>query len=82
MPAIATREATSDLVAATAVSGPAMTGTTRSAADPTGESGVLSSASVSAPPARAWSCRDTRSGLPPDCEMVTQTARSSDSRAS
>ena len=43
-----------------------------------GESGVLHSATVSAPPRRAFSVAASRSGLLPDCEIaMNNTSRMS-----
>ncbi len=63
-------EAMYDLVAATLDSRPACSDTATSTSCMSGASGVLQSATVSAPLAFALSVAASRSGLLPDCEIA------------
>ena len=74
----ATRPAIIDLVAATERSGPAISGSSSSAS--VGERRVDlvdERDGQSRPPRRAERCISTMSGLRPDCEIATETARES-----
>ncbi len=70
----AARLASTVFVAATLRSGPASMSSTSSQADASGDAGSFTTASVSAPPARACSAEAIRSGLRPDCDMATKSA--------
>ena len=76
----ASTETTKVLVAATLFSGPARSGSPKSAASAIGAPATLVIATVSAPPSRALAIISTMSGLWPDCEMPRQAAPSSRSR--